>query len=375
MDTVKILHCADLHIGAAQTILGEKGLSRRFEALITFENIIKLAREKNVKLILIAGDLFCSNSVERSAVNSVLECISGVPGTEVVFSAGNHDPYNTSSPFFGAVLPKNFHILPDSDAVIYFDKLNTKVYGRSFYDVYMKGEPRFTLPADDKTINIMCQHGEIKSDLSSNYNSITNEFIDTCGMDYIALGHVHKRSPIEKRRNTYFAYCGCAEGLGFDETGDKGVYIGDVGKGTLELEFYKTSIRTHEKISVDVSSCRDNPAAADEVMRILSEKYGEGFADNLYKITLTGDIPENGFFDIKEIESRLSQNLYFVKLVDETGVSRDLEVLKNEKSLKGVFVSKMLERIAANPDDKTLTLALNIGLKAFSSEVDYYEDN
>ena len=45
MESVKILHCADLHIGAVVSSLGEKSESRKSEALITFENIINLARE------------------------------------------------------------------------------------------------------------------------------------------------------------------------------------------------------------------------------------------------------------------------------------------------------------------------------------------
>ena len=374
MDTVRILHCADLHIGAAQTALGEKGQTRRFEALITFENIIKLAKEQNVQLILIAGDLFCSNSVERSAVNRVLECIGGIPDTEVVFAAGNHDPYNSSSPFYNMNLPENFHILPERNSEIYFNKLSTRVYGRSFGEVYTEGQAQFSVKAAEDSINIMCQHGELRSDLSSNYNSITSEFIDSCGMDYIALGHVHKRTDVMRRQNTFFAYCGCAEGLGFDELGDKGVYIGNVGKGVCELEFFKTSIRNHERVAVDVSDCEDNPAAAEKIIGVLLKDYGEKFADNLYKISLTGDLPEGRFFDTAEIASRLSQKLYFVKVKDETEIVRDLEVLKNENSLKGIFVSNMLERLSGQPDNKTLRLALKLGLKAFSSEVGYNED-
>lgn len=374
METVRILHCADLHIGAAQTMLEGKAQTRRLEALLTFERIIELAKEQNVRLILIAGDLFCSNSIERSAVNRVIDCIKSAPDIEVVFAAGNHDPYNFTSPLSGAVLPDNFHILPENDSVIPFDSLGVKVYGRSFSDVYLQGEPNFTLKPDGDYINIMCQHGEIKSDLSSNYNSITNEFIDNCGMDYVALGHVHKRSEVARRQNTFFAYSGCAEGLGFDELGDKGVYIGDVGKGFCELKFFKTSIRTHEAVPVDVSDCADSPSAAGKVLRELSDKFGENFRDNLYKIILTGNVDEGRFFDTSEIASRLSGTVYFAKVKDETSVSVDLEVLKNEKSLKGIFVSKMLEKIAQNPQDKTLREALNIGLRAFSSEVAYNEN-
>lgn len=375
MSTVRILHCADLHIGAAESALGEKGQSRRLEALLTFERIIKLAKEEKVDLLLIAGDLLCSNSVERSAVNRILDCIGGASGIEVVFAAGNHDPINAESPFNSLKLPQNFHILPEKDSVIYFEKLNTRVYGRSFGEVYMQGESRFSIAADGDSINIMCQHGEVRSDLSSDYNSITPEFIDNCGMDYIALGHIHKRSEITRRGDTFFSYSGCAEGLGFDELGDKGVYIGDVGKGYNDLRFFKTSIRNHEKVSVDVSDCEDSPAAAEKIISFLTQKFGENFRDNLYKIILTGSIPDGRWFNTGEIAGRLSGEVYFAKVKDETAVCEDLEVIKNEKSVKGIFVSKMLTLIEENSQEADkLRTALGIGLKAFSSEVEYNED-
>lgn len=374
METVKILHCADLHIGAAQFFLGEKGQSRKAEALLTFENIINLARDNEVKILLIAGDLLSSNSVSRAAVSRVLECISSVPDIKVVFAAGNHDPMNSESPFTVLNLPENFYILPDKDTEIYFPELNTRVFGRSFFDVYMSGEASFTLKAPEDSINIMCQHGELKSDLSSNYNSITQEFIENSGMDYIALGHIHKRSDICRAGNTFYAYSGCAEGLGFDEPGDKGVYIGEVGKGVCDLSFVKTSLRTHETVSVDVSACEDSAAAAVEAERVLKEKFSDNYTKNLYKIVLKGDVPEGRIYDTAEIASRLNQTVYFAKVKDETEVLSDLELLRHENSLKGIFVDKMLLRIAENPDDSTLKTALNIGLKAFSSEVGYNEN-
>ena len=66
------------------------------------------------------------------------------------------------------------------------------------------------------------------------------------------------------------------------------------------------------------------------------------------------------------------QSVYFAKVKDETEIAADLDILKNENSLKGVFVSKMLDLIKENPEDEEkLKKALNIGLKAFSTEVDF----
>ena len=375
MPTVKILHCADLHIGSSGSVADERAQVRRLEALLTFENIIKLAKEENVKLILIAGDLLCSNSVERSVVNRIVDCIGTAGGIEAVFAAGNHDPLNAQSPFKGMRLPHNFHILPEKDSVIYFESLNTRVYGRSFGEVYMKGESRFSIDTDDSAVNIMCQHGDVSGDLSSNYNSITPEFIDNCGMDYIALGHVHKRSEIMRRKDTFFAYSGCAEGLGFDELGDKGVYIGNVGKGYNDLEFFRTSFRNYEKIGADVHGCEDSAAAAEKVLSVISEQFGGHFRDNLYKVVLTGEIPDGKWFDTNEIAQRLSREVYYAKVEDMTELCEDLDTLKNEKSLKGIFVTKMLRLIDENPkDEQKYKEALKIGLKAFTSEVGYNDD-
>ena len=376
MNTVKILHCADLHIGAPSYLPGEKGQSRRADALITFENIIELCRGHNVDIMLIAGDLFASNSVEHFSVTRVLDCISSLENTKVVFSAGNHDPLNFESPFKSLRLPDNFHILPVSDSFVSFDDLKARVYGRSFSDVYTKGENRFSITTEPDFINIMCQHGELKSDLSSNYNSITPEFIENSGMDYIALGHIHKRTQVQSKGNTFFAYSGCTQGLGFDELGVKGVLLGNVGKGVCDLEFYKTCVRTHECLNIDISDVSDSAQISEKILHEIKTKYQEGFENNLYKIVLVGSVADGFCADTAEIADRLMQSVYFAKVRDDTSVLQNLDIIKNENSLKGIFVSKMLDRInSCKPEEKNaLSLALNLGLKAFSSEVNYNED-
>ena len=99
METVKILHCADVHIGAAESFLGPLSKSRRAETLITFEKIISLARDKGVQIMLIAGDLFDSNNIEEGVILRVIDCFKSIPHIHIVYCAGNHDPMNLNSPF------------------------------------------------------------------------------------------------------------------------------------------------------------------------------------------------------------------------------------------------------------------------------------
>lgn len=376
MEKIKILHTADIHIGAAESFLGSGAEARRFETLITFEKIIDLAINEKVDLIAIAGDLFESNTVEERFITAVFDKIKTAAPIKVIFAAGNHDPLNAESPFLTRSLPDNLYVLGIKDECITFDDIGTKIYGRSFEHNYLQGEETFTLKTDRDYINILVQHGELKSDLNSDYNAITPKFVKVSGMDYIALGHVHKRTEIGKIDGTHFAYCGCPEGQGFDETLQKGVYIGEVGKNHCDLRFEPISKRLHIEEKIDISSCKDSLEISNAVLNQLEKNYGENFRDNLYKVSLTGEIPEDTEIITAEIVSRLETELYFVKVKNRTEFLIDFETLSNEPTLKGIFVKKMLEKEATATEEEKLILrkAMNLGLKAFKTEVKYDED-
>ncbi len=375
MNSVKILHCADIHIGAAESSLGTLAESRRAETLITFEKIINLAKENCVDILLIAGDLFNSNNIEKSFTDRVFECFNSIPNIKIVYSAGNHDPLNADSPFKKEKLPQNLFVLDTKDCFKEFSDLNTRVYGKSFKEVYMQGAHRFSLNADNNFINLMCIHGEIRSDLGSDYNSITSDFIKSSNMDYIALGHVHKRSEIGKIGDTYVSYPGCPEGQGFDELGEKGVYIGNISKGNCNLQFVPTAKRMHLAENIDISGLSSSNEITEHILKTLKEKYSENYADNLYKIILTGAIDEGVNLSLPEIATRLNDSVYFAKLRDKTEIKLDFESLSQENTLKGIFVKNMLSKIdsAAEEEKQLLINALNIGIKAFSGEVNYDE--
>ena len=371
MKSVKILHCADIHIGAKDSFLGANADNRRFETLITFENIMDLAVSENVQIVAIAGDLFDSENVDSQFSTPVINKIKSIAPIKVVYCGGNHDPLNATSPFMANDLPDNLYILPVTDTKITFDDINTCVYGRSFENTHLQGQEEFSITdISNDYINIMVQHGELKSDLNSDYNAITPRFIKKSGMDYIALGHVHKYTPIGKIENTSFAYCGCPEGQGFDELDQKGVYLGEISKGKADLKFIPVSKRQHIHEKIDITDIEN---IADHILTILSGKY-ENFADNLYKIELIGSIPEDSELNLAELTARLSNKLYFVKFKDSTEYKIDYELLSKEASLKGEFVKNMLEKIKENPDNQSFKTALKLGIKAFSTEVKYNEN-
>ena len=70
---LKILHTADIHLGAKFSGLGNKGVSQREQLRITFENVIASAINERVNIVLIAGDLFDANQQPKKNIDLVIE--------------------------------------------------------------------------------------------------------------------------------------------------------------------------------------------------------------------------------------------------------------------------------------------------------------
>lgn len=376
-EKIKIMHAADLHLGAELSFLeGSKRSERKAELILSAERLFECCKNSGVELILLAGDIFENNAVDESIVSAFYNCINKAEGIPVVLAAGNHDPLTCDSPFLKYPMPKNLFVLGTGDECIYLESINARVYGRSFKSVYMQGQESFgILPEDDGTINIMVLHGELGTDISGNYNTVTKEFIRNSRMDYIALGHIHTFSGILKEGKTYYAYPGCPESHGFDEPGSKGAIFAEISKGECQFKFVPTALRTHEILNIDISGIDSSAAAADTVLAEIKERFPKNFGRNLYKIILTGSIPEGVKIDSADIARRISDSVFYIKVKDRAEIAVNLELLSKEKSLKGIFVKKMLMKIGAEGDpDGELRQALFLGLKAFNSEVKFNED-
>lgn len=371
MHSVRILHTADWHLGKENTYLGAMKDARKYEIPVTVKRAVMLCEEENVDVMLIAGDLFDSNRIEDSIINEILEIFGQLTRTKVVIALGNHDPLTADSPFKNKKLSANTFVLPENDSVLEFD--NCRIYGSSFGSVYKTGSERFFItPENDDKVNILLLHGETKADLSSAYRSITKTFIEESGMDYVALGHNHKRSEIARLGSSYFAYSGCIEGQGYDEDGEKGVYLGNITKNSADLKFVPLAKRTHYLLDVDISEETDEAKAIKDAIKNVCDNP----IDNLFRVTLKGNLEAKRIVNLNDIYAKVSPEVYHLKLKDRTGIKADLELLSKENSLKGKFVSEMLIRIkeANETERETYINALRIGLKSFDGQVNYGED-
>lgn len=382
MQGIKILHCADLHIGAGLITIGSRARKRRAEILMAFDRIIEECRRAGVQALLIAGDLFDGVDVRDTDISHMKERFASIPDTIVAISPGNHDSVSEDSCYMSGEWPSNVLIFRGGMEHAEFPDLGLRLWGAGFGSTYVDVPllPQASVPQDD-FINICVLHGDlVGKGQKSNYNPVSVEQIAASGMDYIALGHVHKRTEVLKAGKTSYAYSGCPEGLGFDESGEKGIYMGTVDRNGTSLEFRPICARMYIDLEVDISGKYGTMETVEAVIRKMKEAYGEAFRNHLYKVVLTGNVVSEMSIDLDAIKARLEPEVFFVKMRNRTELEIDLAETARENSLKGIFVRKMLEQISLHQDrNDTVNLercrtALNIGLKAFNGEVMYHED-
>ena len=286
---MKILHTADLHLGKK---LGR--VSRLNEQEEAIREIAQIADEREVDVILIAGDIFDA-SVPAADAERVFYCALNTfseRGRAVVALAGNHDDEKrlcAAKPLaalHGIVLAGEIDyselneqsysdpvppasLLEVAAAADYLQKQRCKVYGRfggitvekdgekvNIALVPYPSEARlsrwfdeidYNIPYPERvkdTINKACAFFDDNYNILCTHLFLTKSEGETLGgllalpfsvlpenANYVALGHVHKRYTVTKK--PLAVYPGAPLQYAYDETRDKSVTIVDTKTGQI----------------------------------------------------------------------------------------------------------------------------------------------
>ena len=91
---MKIIHCADLHLDSKMesNLSKEQAIQRREELVQTFVNMVSFAKNNDVKIIIIAGDMFDTSQNNQVRIKRrVLEQIKSSEEIDFIYLRGNHD--------------------------------------------------------------------------------------------------------------------------------------------------------------------------------------------------------------------------------------------------------------------------------------------
>ena len=217
-----IIHGADFHLDAPFAALPpDKARARRAEQRELLDRLAGLAEERRADVVLLSGDLLDGGQTYQETVQALARTLGGIPAP-VFIAPGNHDCYGPRSVYAGTAWPDNVHIF-STVAVegVELPGLNCVVHGAAFTTPQADRSPLmgFAAPRDGR-IHLMALHGDVEG--KGRYGPIALEDIAASGLTYLALGHIHACSGLQKAGDTYWAYPGCPEGRGFDELGDEG---------------------------------------------------------------------------------------------------------------------------------------------------------
>ena len=136
---MKFIHTADIHWGMIPDSDKPWGKKREQAIRLTFQGIIEDARDSRADLLLISGDLFHRQPLARD-LKEVNYLFSTIPGTRVVIIAGNHDRIRKSSALLSFTWAPNVTFLMGEElSSVYFEELNTEVYGFSYHTAEIIG--------------------------------------------------------------------------------------------------------------------------------------------------------------------------------------------------------------------------------------------
>ena len=347
-----ILHAADLHLDAPFAALSaEQARERRAEQRLLLDKLADAAIERGADLVLLSGDLLDSAQTYRETAQALAAALGRIPAP-VAIAPGNHDFYTPSSLYAADIWPDNVLIFKDS-AVQRVELSELTLYGAAFTSPFRDTSPLagFTAPRTDKP-TVMAVHGDV--DGKGRYGSISREDIAQSGLTYLALGHIHACSGLQREGNTYWAYPGCTEGRGFDELGDKGVLAGTVEPGRAELRFVPLCRRRYHILETDVTG-RGPREALEAALPP---------AEDLCRIIFTGEAEG---IDLAALETAFRDRVYALELRDKTRPAQSLWARAGEDTLRGLFLQEMRYRYDAAPSEaerEKVVRAVRFGLAA-----------
>ncbi|MEO8626434.1 MAG: DNA repair exonuclease [Candidatus Limnocylindrales bacterium] len=290
----RLLHMADVHLGARHHDLGPKAADQRERQFAAFARAIDLALAEKVDLVLICGDLFDSNSQPRRSVERAAAELSKLVKRHVpvVIVPGTHDCYEPGSIYRAFDLAELAGAAPGSDLVtvmtdvrqqVDFGPLGVSVLSRVFPAKRAAESPLIAIRAAAEKARGEGQragnylvgmiHGSIAQPgrFEQDEVIVTNEQIAQSGLDYLALGHVHSFRE-GRAGKVAFAYSGAPEPVALDQDGAGQVLLvnlaDDDGQRVVTMEPRPVGRTRFRKMELDGAIVASQAALAAQLREL-----------------------------------------------------------------------------------------------------------
>ncbi len=351
----RFLHTGDWQLGMTRHFFSE-GVQERF-AQSRFDAIRKLGRiaeEEDCQFMVVCGDVFESNLVDRKTVARAIEALKDVP-VSVYLLPGNHDPLNAASVYRSTTFlerkPAHVHVMEDTTPILVNEGI--EIIGipwkskRPLHDLVAlmteKLEPRID------TLRVCVAHGMVDN-LSPNLDDpalislhAVENAISQNKIHYLALGDRHSLTEVGDSGRIWYA--GTPEPTDYNEVKSGFALIATITEeGVTTKEVNVGTWKFIEREQVDLNT-REDMEALRSWLENLEDK-----ERTVVKLRLIGALSLSLYSNLEELVSHVQEILGAV----ETRMN-NLAVIPEDTDFMDLgfsgFASVAVERLRSNVEE------------------------
>jgi exonuclease SbcD len=362
---LRLLHTADVHLGARHTDLGEQAAAQRERQFAAFRTAVDLAIAEKVDAFLIAGDLFDSNTQPRRSVERVVAELKRLVEAKIrtVIIPGTHDVYDRSSLYRVHDVAALAGSGEDDDLVtvltpdkpsVHLAACDVIVHGPVFASKRAPHSPLRDLKVtagNGATWHVGMVHGSLAIPDRTDHDEVvfTREEVESSGLDYLALGHWHSAQK-GKAGTTIWAYSGAPEPVTVTQDGAGKVLLVELneagGKRIVTIDERVVGRTRFEKLDIDASAVTDQPAVVAAIA-------AKADPDLVLDARLTGVRPDELDLSTDEIEDQLKVSFLKLRVRDQSVPALTQGNLPSPDTIPGAYIRNVEARIAELEADGT----------------------
>ena len=355
----RLLHMADVHLGARHHDLGEAAATQRERQFEAFRRAIDLALAEKVDVVLVAGDLFDSNQQPRRSVERAAAEFGRLAGAGIhaVVIPGTHDVYDPASIYrvhdLAALAGQKAGadmvvvLTPERPDVV-FPGLDLVVYGRVAATKRMASSPLdgFTARDDQRARwRVGLIHGSLRVSgvVEADDVLFTDAEVAASGLHYLALGHWHSfRQGVQGE--TTWAYAGAPEPVAVDQDGAGQVLSVDLeereGREYVSITPHIIGRTSFKHLDVDAADLASQVALVEQLR-------ASADPDLVLDVRIVGILPDELEIQEEEVERQLAPGFFKVRVRSRAVPAEPDGVLPPPDTIVGAFIRDLEARILA----------------------------
>ena len=269
--SARMLHLADLHLGARCEQWGDRAEERRDDLERAFVRAIDQALDDQAPAhaVAIAGDLFDSHRPSARLVSFAkgqLERLTEADIT-VVMVPGTHDSLEYPDSILRGTMPSGVHVFATPNvgapySVTVGGEL-VHFYGMAYLPTRSKAPFDAFRRTTDDGYHVAVLHGSLEGSpvwrVKERYLPLSLDRLGATGMHYVALGHYHEFRSAETN-GVKVVYPGTLEGLKFTESGNRYLTWVELENGQAHVrhmteQFQPMNSKVLDVRTMDLSLC------------------------------------------------------------------------------------------------------------------------